>query len=382
MPPGAAELGEALACQLDDRAALGGLVADRRHERGGDGIRSSTPGAGTIAGCQPVAVGDRAGLVEEDDVHVAGGLDGAAAHGQHVEASDAVHAGDADGRQEPADRGGDEADEQGDELDRADGLAGEEPERAQRDDGQQEHEASGRRAGWRGRSRWAMRWRLAPSTRAIIRSRNVSPGSAVTRTTMLVAHERGAAGHGAADVGARLLEHRRGLAGDGGLVDEAHALDDVAVARDGLALLDHDDVALAQLRRADVLERAVVAAPMSRRHRARPPQRGRLGSAAGLGDRLGVGREEDGEPEPQRRSGPGSRGPRAPVTGWMPVTLASAMSVTSTAVISTTNMTGLRTMQSRVELAERLRDGRAEELADRARHGAAAAPRTASRPRG
>ena len=59
----------------------------------------------------------------------------------------------------------------------------------------------------------------------------------------------------AADVGARLLEDRRRLAGDRGLVDEADALDDVAVAGDRLALLDDDDVALAQLGRADVLER-------------------------------------------------------------------------------------------------------------------------------
>ena len=35
------------------------------------------------------------------------------------------------------------------------------------------------------------------------------------------------------------------------------ALDDVAVAGDGLALVDDDDVAPAQLGRADVLERAV-----------------------------------------------------------------------------------------------------------------------------
>ena len=32
---------------------------------------------------------------------------------------------------------------------------------------------------------FGVRWRLAPSTRAIIRSRNVSPGSAVTWTTRL-----------------------------------------------------------------------------------------------------------------------------------------------------------------------------------------------------
>ena len=70
-----------------------------------------------------------------------------------------------------------------------------------------------------------------------------------------VADERRATGDRAADVGARLLEDGRRLAGDGGLVDEGDALDDVAVAGDHLALADEDDVAPAQLRRADLLER-------------------------------------------------------------------------------------------------------------------------------
>ena len=74
---------------------------------------------------EPVAVGDRAGLVEQDDVDVAGRLDRPAAHRQHVEARDAVHAGDADGGQQAADRRRDEAHEEGDQgdgLDRRPGV--------------------------------------------------------------------------------------------------------------------------------------------------------------------------------------------------------------------------------------------------------------------
>ena len=115
-----------------------------------------------------------------------------------------------------------------------------------------------------------------------------------------VADERRAAGDRAADVRAGLLEDRRRLAGDGRLVDEADALDDVAVAGDRLALLDDDDVALAQLGRADRLERPVRRAAMGRRLRARLAQRRRLGAATRLGDRLGVGGEQDGEPQPDR----------------------------------------------------------------------------------
>ena len=48
-----------------------------------------------------------------------------------------------------------------------------------------------------------------------------------------------------------------------------------------------------------VLERAIGTPPVGRGHGAGPPQRRGLGAAARLGDGLGVGREEDREPEPQ-----------------------------------------------------------------------------------
>ena len=93
----------------------------------------------------------------------------------------------------------------------------------------------------------------------------------------LVADDRRAAGDGAADVGARLLEHRRGLAGDRGLVDEADALDDVAVAGDRLAL---GTTTTSPLRSSD--EPTSSSVPSARRRcaivlRARPAQRRRLG---------------------------------------------------------------------------------------------------------
>ena len=60
----------------------------------------------------PVAQGDGAGLVQQQRVHVAGGLDRAAGHGQHVALHQPVHAGDADRRQQRADGGRDQADQQ------------------------------------------------------------------------------------------------------------------------------------------------------------------------------------------------------------------------------------------------------------------------------
>ena len=60
-----------------------------------------------------VAQGDGAGLVQQQHVHVAGGLSGPAAHGQDVILHQPVDAGDADGAQQAADGGGDQADQQG-----------------------------------------------------------------------------------------------------------------------------------------------------------------------------------------------------------------------------------------------------------------------------
>ena len=107
-----AELGQALAREIDDRPALRGLVPDRGDERGRERLALRHAGRRDDRRGQAVAVGDGAGLVEQDDVHVARGLDRAAAHRQHVEPRDAVHAGDPDGRQEAADGGRDEAHEE------------------------------------------------------------------------------------------------------------------------------------------------------------------------------------------------------------------------------------------------------------------------------
>ena len=64
-----------------------------------------------------VAERDRAGLVEQQRVDVACRLDRAAGHGEHVEAHEPVHAGDADGREQGADGRRDQGHEQRDQHD-------------------------------------------------------------------------------------------------------------------------------------------------------------------------------------------------------------------------------------------------------------------------
>ena len=95
----------------------------------------------------PVAVGDRAGLVEQQGRHVAGRLDRATGECEHVALHEAIHPGDADRREQRTDRRRDETDEQGDEHD--DLLLGPRVDREglQRHEGDQEDDRQARRAG-------------------------------------------------------------------------------------------------------------------------------------------------------------------------------------------------------------------------------------------
>ena len=85
-------------------------------------------------------------------------------------------------------------------------------------------------------------WRFAPSTIAIMRSRNDSPGLAVMRTTSQsestavppVTEEK-------SPPASRITGAR--FAGDRGFVHRGDALDHLAVARDDVAGLDQHDVA-------------------------------------------------------------------------------------------------------------------------------------------
>ena len=95
----------------------------------------------------PVAERDRARLVEQQRVDVAGGFDRAAGHRQHVVLHQPVHAGDADRRQQPADRRRDEADQQRDQHEQRLRRARVDGKRLQRDHGDQEHDRQTRPAG-------------------------------------------------------------------------------------------------------------------------------------------------------------------------------------------------------------------------------------------
>ena len=98
--------------QHDDGAALRRLVGERGELRGVRQFLLGHAAQRLELGRLAVAERDGAGLVEQQRIDVARGLDRAARHGQHVEAHQAVHAGDADGREQRADRGRDQRHEQ------------------------------------------------------------------------------------------------------------------------------------------------------------------------------------------------------------------------------------------------------------------------------
>ena len=87
--------------------------------------------------------------------------------------------------------------------------------------------------------------RCAPSTSAIMRSRNVSPGLEVMRILMWSESTLVPPGNGAA-VATRFANHWSALAGDHRFIHRRDAFDDFAVAGNQIARLAEDDITRAQ----------------------------------------------------------------------------------------------------------------------------------------
>ena len=175
---------EAVLGQHHDGAALGGLVGQRGQLGRVGHVLLAVPAHGIEVRRHPVAQGDGAGLVQQQRLHVAGGLDRPTAHGQHVALHQAVHAGDADGGEQGPDGGRDQADQQRDQDHHRDASL---PRSGRTPAGTT---TTGRKTMVSTASRMVRAislgvfCRLAPSTRVIIRSKKVWPRSAVMRTTM------------------------------------------------------------------------------------------------------------------------------------------------------------------------------------------------------
>ena len=138
----------------------------------------------------PVAKRDGSGLVEKQRVHVAGSLNRFSAHGQNVVLHHAIHSGDADRGKQSADGRGDQAHQQ----EKSERRRWEPYRRRRLELRTLEYGGSVATASRKINVRPAIRmfraislgvfWRTAPSTRAIMRSRKVSPGFDVIRILM------------------------------------------------------------------------------------------------------------------------------------------------------------------------------------------------------
>ena len=209
--------------QHDDRAAFRRLVGERSKLRRVGQFLLGHAAHRLELGRLAVAERDGAGLVEQQRVDVARGLDRAARHRQHVEAHQAVHAGDADGRQQRADGGRDQGDEQrhqDDDRDRAAGIGD-----VARDRRGREHEDDGQ-ADQQDIERDLVR-RLLPLGAFDQPDHAVEEGRARRRGD---AHADPVGQHlrAAGDrrtVAAGFADDRRGFAGDRRLVDRGHAFD-------------------------------------------------------------------------------------------------------------------------------------------------------------
>ena len=254
-----------------------------------------------------VAEGDGAGLVEQQYVDVAGGLDRAPRRGDDVGLQHAAHAGDADGREQAGDGRRDQADEQRDEHGDADRRARLRHVDAELREGQQgggdDQENEGQRDEQDGQRDFVRRFLalgvLDHGDHAVDESLARIDGDAHHDP---VGEDARAAGDGR-EVAARLADHRRRFAGDGAFVDRGDAFDDFAVGRDEVAGLDENHVALAQIVGGLEVPFGVVARGvqlLGPGFTLQAAQRGGLRLAAAFGERLGEVGEEDGEPQPER----------------------------------------------------------------------------------
>ena len=254
----------------------------------------------------PVAERDRAGLVEQQHVDVPGRLDSAARGRDDVGADHAIHARDADRRQQPADRRRNQAHEQRNEHRHRDDVA-----LARRRDGigRERRERRGREQEDDRQRREQDRERDLVRCAAALRALD-HRDHAIQKALALAArdaHDEPVGQHACParhgrKIAARLAQHRRRLARDGAFVDRGDALDHLAVGGDRVVHLDEHQIAAAQRTRFHhlIVTRALAEQPLGVHVPAHRAQRGRLCLAAPFGHGFGEVREQHREPQPRR----------------------------------------------------------------------------------
>jgi hypothetical protein len=282
----------------DDGAAFGRFVGERGELGGvGKGRVADARRGPEFAGLT-VPERDRARLVEQQRMDVAGGFDGAPGHGEHIALDEPVHAGNADGRQQAADRRRNQADEERDQDEHCLRRAGVDRERLQRHNREQKDDRQTREED----VQRDFVGRLLPFGAFDQRDHTVEERVAgIGRDAHLdPVREHACAPRDRRSIAAGFTNDGRRFTRDCRLVDRCHAFDDFPVAGDELPGLDHHQVALAQARRVHGGD-GVIRAELVR-HRLGPRTTQGLGLRLAAPFRHGLGevREHHGQPEPER----------------------------------------------------------------------------------
>ena len=221
--------------------ALGCGVGERGESGGAGELVLTDAGHPHELGRATVAVGDRAGLVQQQGGDVARGFDGAARHREDIALHEAIHACDADRREQRADRRRDEADQQRDQHRNAHRSGGVGRDRIQREHDDHEDDRQTRQQdAERDLARCLLAARTLDKGDHPVDERLAGLGGDAHDDA--IGEHAGAAGHRAA-VAAGLADDRCGLSGDRRLVDGRNAPHDVAVAGDELTGGHQHDVA-------------------------------------------------------------------------------------------------------------------------------------------
>ena len=120
----------------DDRSTFGSFVGERGELRGIGEFGFGDARAGMKHRGLAIAERDGSGLVEQQNIHVAGGFNRAAGHGDNVALNHAIHAGDADRGEQSANRRRNQAHEKRDQYEDRLRRAGINGERLQCHDGE------------------------------------------------------------------------------------------------------------------------------------------------------------------------------------------------------------------------------------------------------
>ena len=196
--------------------------------------------------------------------------------------------------------------------------------------------------------------RSAPSTRAIMRSRNDLPGSCVTSIT-----SRSESSFVPPVTAERSPPDSRMTGADSPVIADSSTEPTPSMISPSAGMTSPASTMTTSPRCSSAAGTVRPSRSDRIRRRARRAQRVRLCLAAALGDRLGEVREQHGQPEPDR-----DRGDEPEAARLSPRTrLRKKIPVVITLPSSTMNITGFRTCEPRIELRERVADRSEHQLA-------------------